>query len=296
MKTELTITTNPTPPVVVALRQADSDEQLIELWLHGRSEHTQRAYRGDIDRFLNFIGEPLGVITLGDVQSFADGLEEVRLQPSSCRRILSSVKSLFSFAHRIGHLPFDVAKPLRLRGMRESLSERILDEAEVQRMITLEPHTRNRAILTLLYAAGLRVSEICSLKWHNFQRRDDAGQINVFGKGDKTRTILLPSSVWILILSLRENKNDDEAVFRSRKGGKLSTGQVWRIVRKASQRAGIDKDVSCHWLRHAHASHALDRGAPISLVQATLGHASVATTGRYLHARPQDSSSKYLAL
>jgi len=67
-----------------------------------------------------------------------------------------------------------------------------------------------------------------------------------------------------------------------------------RIVRAAAHRAGIDANVSPHWLRHAHASHSLDRGAPIHLVQTTLGHASIATTGRYLHARPQDSSARYL--
>jgi integrase/recombinase XerD len=69
-----------------------------------------------------------------------------------------------------------------------------------------------------------------------------------------------------------------------------------RIVRSAARRVGIEANVSPHWLRHAHASHSLDRGAPIHLVQATLGHASVATTGRYLHARPQDSSARYLDL
>jgi integrase/recombinase XerD len=69
-----------------------------------------------------------------------------------------------------------------------------------------------------------------------------------------------------------------------------------RIVRKAAERAGIELPVSPHWFRHAHASHALDRGAPIHLVQATLGHASITTTGRYLHARPSDSSSRFLPL
>jgi site-specific recombinase XerD len=84
-------------------------------------------------------------------------------------------------------------------------------------------------------------------------------------------------------------------VFRSARGGHLDASQVHRIVKAAAARAGLAPAVSAHWLRHAHASHALDRGAPIHLVQATLGHASVATTGRYLHARPQDSSSRYLA-
>jgi integrase/recombinase XerD len=103
-------------------------------------------------------------------------------------------------------------------------------------------------------------------------------------------------SVWNKLAALRGEVGEDDPVFRSRKKGHLRPVQVWRIVGKAADRAGISKAVSCHWLRHAHASHALDRGAPISLVQATLGHSSVATTGKYLHARPTDSSSKYLPL
>jgi len=132
------------------------------------------------------------------------------------------------------------------------------------------------------------------LKWSDLQGRDTAGQITVFGKGGKTRTVLMPQSVWNSLMSLRGDAGNGDPVFRSRKGGHLDESMVWRIVRKAAKRAGIAKEVSCHWLRHAHASHALDRGAPIHLVQQTLGHSSVATTGRYLHARPTDSSSSYL--
>ena len=88
----------------------------------------------------------------------------------------------------------------------------------------------------------------------------------------------------------------DAPVFRSRKGGPLDASQVHRIVKGAAERAGLPAEVSAHWLRHAHASHSLDRGAPIHLVQQTLGHASVATTGRYLHARPTDSSARYLGV
>jgi len=91
----------------------------------------------------------------------------------------------------------------------------------------------------------------------------------------------------------------DHPVFCSRKkrgGGRLRPLAVLRVVRQAARRAGVDLPVSPHWFRHAHASHALDRGAPIHLVQATLGHASLTTTGRYLHARPKDSSSRFLSL
>jgi site-specific recombinase XerD len=76
----------------------------------------------------------------------------------------------------------------------------------------------------------------------------------------------------------------------------LDTSQVHRLVKAAAAHGGLSAEVSTHWLHHAHASHSLDRGAPIHLVQQTLGHASVATTGRYLHARPTDSSARYLGV
>jgi integrase/recombinase XerD len=109
--------------------------------------------------------------------------------------------------------------------------------------------------------------------------------------------VLLSSDTWKELTALRGGAGPDSPVFTSRKGrGHLHPAQVHRIVQAAAKRAGVDGAVSPHWLRHAHASHALDRGAPIHLVQATLGHASVATTGRYLHARPEDSSARYLGI
>ena len=282
------------PTALVVPRQAESDQQLIELWLHGRSRHTQRAYRADAERFLIAVEKPLHRITLGDLQQYAEQLVESGLQLSSVYRSISAIKSLFSFGHRLGYLPFDVAAPLRLPALRERLAERILEETDVLRMIALENMPRNKAILLTLYSGGFRVAETCGLKWCDLQNRDKAGQITVFGKGNKTRSVLMPQSVWNAVQSLRGDANEQAPVFRSRKGGHLDESMVWRIVRKASKRAGIEKKVSCHWLRHAHASHALDRGAPIHLVQATLGHSSISTTGKYLHARPTDSSANYL--
>jgi integrase/recombinase XerD len=231
---------------------------------------------------------------LGDVQGYADHLSEVSLKPTSAHRAISAVKSLFAFGFRLGYFPFDIARPLKVKGFRDELAERILSETEVLRIISLEPNPRNRAILLTLYAGGFRVSEVCSLKWRHLQERDCTGQITVFGKGGKTRTVLMPRSVWEALQTLQMNAPADAPVFRSRKKGHLDESQVWRIVTAAAERAGIDKNVSCHWFRHAHASHALDRNCPIHLVQATLGHSSVATTGKYLHARPTDSSGNYL--
>ena len=108
----------------------------------------------------------------------------------------------------------------------------------------------------------------------------------MFGKGGKTRHILLTAGTWEALCAIRDDAGADDPVFVSRKGSRLSMSQALRIVRNAAKRAGVDLTVSPHWLRHCHGSHALGRGAAAHLVQATLGHASVATTRRYLHARP----------
>ena len=274
---------------------AASDDQLVALWLYGRSSHTARAYRADASRFLVAAGKPLARVTLADLQAFAD--TSAGAGPASRYRALSAVKSLLAFGHRTGYLPFDVGRMLRLPALRNPLAERILPEVEVHRMLSLEPNQRNRALLTLLYASGVRVSELCGLRWRDVQAVAGGGQITVFGKGGKTRSIHLPASVWHLLESLHDAFAADDPVFRSRKqGGALKPLAVLRIVRRAAHRAGIEVAVSPHWLRHAHASHALDRGAPIHLVQVTLGHTSISTTGRYLHARPKESSSRFLPL
>ena len=219
-----------------------------------------------------------------------------------------------SFAHRVCYVRFNVGAALPVPKSRSRLSERILTEGQVIAMCALEPNMRNRAILRTLYIAGLRVSELVGLCWRDLQARGDVeGQMTVLGKGSKTRAVLLPASLWQELLALRGEAADDDPVLRSRKGCKepeiieqrvrtmrngspLDRSQVMRIVREAARRAGITGNVSPHWLRHCHASHALDRGCPAHLLQQTLGHSSLSTTGVYAHARPSESSSKYLAV
>ena len=289
------IAVSPAVEVYSDAPEASDDDHLIELWLHERSRHTQRAYRADVGRFRAWAGKALRAMTLADLQAFAKTLEGA---DASRYRTLSAAKSLLAFGHRLGYLPFDVGRALRLPSVRNRLNERILSEADLHRILSLEPNPRNRAMLTLLYASGVRVSELCSLAWRDLQPNGAGGQITVFGKGSVTRSVQLPPSVWQLIVALRpKDAASEDPVFRSRKaGGFLQPVAVLRVVRAAAARAGIALPVSPHWFRHAHASHALDRGAPIHLVQATLGHATVTTTGRYLHARPQDSSSRFLPL
>jgi integrase/recombinase XerD len=263
------------------------------MWLDGHSPHTIDSYRRYARRFLEFINKPLHLVTLADLQFWRASLMAISL--SSKGTAMAAIKSLLSFAHQIGVLPENVGTALKSPKVKDTLNERILNELEVMTMISLETDERNRVILRLLYAGGLRVSELCALKWKDLKTRNQLGQVTVFGKGGKTRTVLLPESVWLELCQLRGEILPQDPVFPSRQGGgHLDRTQVYRIVKAAAKRAGIEGNVSPHWLRHAHASHSLDRGAPLHLVQATLGHSSVATTERYLHARPNDSSAMYL--
>lgn len=276
-------------------QQANSDSQLIALWLHERSEHTQRAYTADVQRLIEHTGgKPLASVTLADLQSFVDSLSE--LSANSRKRAINSVKSLLTFAQKIGYLHFNVGAALRAPKAKSTLAERILTEAEVHRMIALTTKQRDRVLLTVLYASAGRVSEVCALTWRDVQPNGESGQLTLFGKGGKTRTVKLSKSTWQALLSLKGEAALGEPVFQSQKGGHLDASQVHRIVRAAAQRAGIDGNVSPHWLRHSHASHALERGATVALVRDTLGHSSLTVTSMYTHAKPTESSALHLAI
>jgi integrase/recombinase XerD len=189
---------------------AENDAQLVDLWLRGPgSRHTRRAYASDAERFLRFVNKPLCRVSVEDLQAFAESLTGAR---SSRRRTLSAIKSLLSFGQDTGYLQFNVGAAVKCPSVKDSLAERILSEEDVHRVIVTESAPRNRALLRLLYAAGLRVSEACSLKWRDLQPRDEAGQVTVFGKGDKTRTILLSEATWAELAALRGDAGPDDAV------------------------------------------------------------------------------------
>lgn len=281
------------------LAYCETNEQLVDLWLHGKSACSEKAYRRDICYFLAFVeNKPFNLVTLNDVQKFADALECQGYAAATVSRRLSAVKSILSFGHKIGVLPVNSGLPVILPKVEDNLVERILTESQVLAMIAFEPNQRNRAMLRFLYATGVRVEELIGLTWRDLKpSRTSGGQVKVFGKGGATRVIAFSQETWEQVLELRGNSGLDEPVFQSRKrnvGGHLNPKQVFRIVRAAALRVGIDQDVSPHWLRHCHGSHAAERGVPLPLIARTLGHKSLATTSRYLHARPQDSSGLHL--
>ncbi len=265
--TELTTTDAcpPQSPIVRIPQQAESDEQLIKLWLHGRSKHTIKGYTNDIKLFFQKINKSLQTITLQDLQGYADYLTEKEYAPTTVKRMLCAVKSLFSFGHRIGYLQFDVGKPLRIPTPKETISERILSQEEVFYMFACAKNPRDKMLMKILYYTGLRVSEISGLEWSNLQKREKAGQITVQTKGDKTNVILLPAHLWEDLCIYRNGASEDTPIIKSRKGNALCVGQIQRVVSRIAVEAKITGQVSPHWLRHSHASHALQNGCPIHL-------------------------------
>lgn len=275
-------------------RQADSDQQLIALWLHGRPATTQRTYLDAVKRLAAFTDKLLTTINLPDLQGFVDSLEGLAV--NSQKRIIASVKSLFTFGQKIGYLRFNVAAAIKQPKSRDDLAQRILTESEVITMIHLTKKQRDQVLLRLLYATGARISEVCGLTWSHVQSNGDTGQVTLYGKGGKTRAVKLSKATWQALQEFRADAVANDPVFLSQKGGALDNTQVHRIVKAAAKRAGITGNVSAHWLRHSHASHALDRGANIALVRDTLGHSSLAVTSRYTHAKPDQSSALHLAV
>jgi integrase/recombinase XerD len=147
------------------LQPADSGARRLALWLHGRSVHTRRAYQRAVGRFLHSGRRPLPAVPLGDLQAFAWALEEEQSAPASRRLVLAAVKSLLAFGQRVGDLRFDAGAVVKLPPVKDALAERLLDREAVLRLLDREPDARDRALLRLLYAGGLRVSEACALRW-----------------------------------------------------------------------------------------------------------------------------------
>jgi integrase/recombinase XerD len=274
---------------------APTDAALVQLWLHGRPPTTVRAYLTAVDDFTRAVGgKPLRAVTLADLQSYADSLTGRKSSTQGAR--LAALKSLFTFAVKLGYLPLDPARALRLPKRTDALAERIMDAGAVAKVIDAATDPRHRLFLRLAYASGGRLSELVRLRWEECHAHGEAGVVTFArGKGGKTRTVRLPAPVWRDLESLRPGDGRGYVFASERRQDRpIDPATAWRWFVAAAERAKVK--ASPHWFRHAHASHALDGGAPVHLVQSTLGHASLATTSRYAHARPGESSGDYLGL
>ncbi len=238
-------------------------------------------------------GSNLKRATVEDVQN---ALEAMRTKAdgstgsaATLNTYVAAVKAFLGFAHKVGFTRFNAAPLIKLKKAPRKVAQRLLSQVELHLLLRAARSKRDRLLLEVAYFSALRVSELAGLTWSQIVPRDTGeAQLNVIGKGDKTRCILVPADLAAALRELRADAPASERVFP------ISERRINYVVKATAKRAGINPGVSAHWLRHAHASHAIDEGAPITLVSQTLGHADLKTTSVYAHARPNDSSSRYL--
>lgn len=272
--------------------RATTDHQLLDTWLAEMgSDATRKNFGRTVEQFLEALPMRLRDAKLEDVR---EALEVITIDraDSTAKQYTLRVKSFIGFAHRLGYLPFNAGAAIKVKVGRRSVAKRSPSETEIALLIRGAPSKRDRLLLQIAYAGGLRVSEIVSIRWADVIERE-AGmvQLSITGKGGVERDILLPEIVSRNLLAMRGDDDNDAPVFKSRKGGTaLTTRAVNHMIKAAAVAAEINPDISAHWIRHGHASHALDRGATLADVKETLGHANVATTSTYLHSRPDRSS------
>ena len=295
----------PVPQPPPNLSGVETDQLLIAQWLQRRrSPHTREAYARDVAAFLAAAGHPpLRGVTLQHLTDWESELLDLGLAIATVNRKLASVRSLLSHGQRTGYLHFNVGAVVQPRPLPDRAAERILSEHDILNLLAAPGEhrqgRRNRILLAMLYYTGARISEVLALRWRDLRLDPDPGGqpiVALHGKGDRTRHVALAAVCVAGLRSLRPDPPDPDArVFLTRTGSPLSRHGAAAVVRAAARRAGIEAKVSPHWLRHAHATHALLRGAPAHVVQGTLGHASLATTTRYAHMAQGESSGLVLA-
>jgi integrase/recombinase XerC len=276
--------------------------------LHGErqvSPETLRAYEHDLASFLeflarDFLGKDAGQIRPADVdplavRSFLAAMTRKGLAKTSQGRTLSAVRSLFRFACREGVLTANPAQGVRTPKVPKNLP-RHLRPGEIENLIEApdgdEPLVRrDRAILEMLYAAGLRVSELVGLDWRDVDL--PARVVRVMGKGSKERMVPFgrPAAeamrrwldVWEGVRSARKTQDDSEPVFLNTFGTRLTDRSVRRVIDRWVDAAAVARGVHPHTLRHTFATHLLENGADLRAIQELLGHSSLSTTQKYTH-------------
>ncbi len=279
--------------------RARSDDELVTLWLAGLGSDQSRAnFATTANRFLATLARNRLTLRTASVEDVREAIAELAngKAASSAVQYAQRVKSLLTYAHRLGYVAFNAGVAVRTKGGSVDRAKRIASETEIALLIRAAPTKRDRLMLEVGYAGGLRVSELVRLTWCDVLTRPDGRvQLSVTGKGERLRPVLLPAVVTGSLLASRGDAPSSAPVFPSRKGGgPLLPRAVNRMIKRAAKVAGVNPEVSAHWLRHAHASHALNRGATIAEVKDTLGHSNVSTTSVYLHASPDRSSGLVL--
>ncbi len=272
------------------------DRFLDAIWMErGLSENTLDAYRADLlalDQRLKSRDVELMKASKADLLDYISWRVDGGAKPRSTARQLSSFRRFYRYLLREGVISVDptaeIAMPKIGRSLPQSLSEDEVDALLAAPNVSEPLGNRDRAMLELLYATGLRVSELINLKME--QMNLNQGVIRVVGKGDRERLIPLGDEAqdWLRdfiegarIEILLERQTD--YLFPTRRGDRMTRQAFWHIIKRYAKKAGVSKKLSPHTVRHAFATHLLNNGADLRVVQLLLGHSDVSTTQIYTH-------------
>ena len=263
------------------------------------SDLTLKSYREDLEALIEYLTDLRGSVPAPqdvgtvDLRGYVAALHEAGYAKTTIARRLASMRSFFRFGQREGWTKANPAKPLRNPRKARSLPH-FLSSDDVDRLLAAPPKSeplgkRDRAILEVLYSAGLRVSELAALNSGDLDF--DGGTVRVRGKGRRERIAPIGSYAiralkdWLAVrnLSPTEKSGPHAPVFVNKFGRRLTTRSIGRMLEKYLRATGLDQRTTPHTLRHSFATHLLDRGADIRSVQELLGHKSLVTTQIYTH-------------
>jgi len=264
----------------------------------GLSDNTVASYARDLEDFCRYLSRDERNLRDADrtaVLRYLSDLKQRGMKPTTIARRMSALRSFFRYLLREGAVQGDPTADIEVASPDEHLP-RVVSEADVERMISAvrRPDAiglRDRAMLETLYATGMRVSELVTLSLEDVELA--AGFIRVFGKGKKERVVPLGEMAQdALGLYLRYGRpvlardRSENAVFLNRLGRRMTRQGFWNILKGYARQAGVSDGVTPHTLRHSFATHLLEGGADLRVVQELLGHADIATTERYTHVTP----------
>jgi integrase/recombinase XerC len=279
-----------------------SAEALLEQYLRmlraerNRSHYTLRNYASDLRAYFAFLKEAKADLLTSDrhtVRAYLASLMEAGVAPASVSRKVSTLRSFYRYLEQAGHVKTNpcqgVRGPKRQRRLPGFLSEEDISALVAAPEPDKPQGLRNRALLELLYAAGVRVSEAVNLNTADIDLSAAGGMLRVRGKGNRQRMVLVGKPAarairrYLRDARPRLAKGAQEALFLNRDGERLSVRAVQVIVHKYALACGLGKRAYPHLLRHTFATHMLDGGADLRIVQELMGHASANTTQIYLH-------------
>ncbi len=251
------------------------------------SVHTLDGYRRDLHALVAWAPGDVVGLAEADIRAFVASEHRRGLSPKSLQRRLSAVRSFYQWLLKHGRVVANPASGIRAPKAPRKLPQ-VLDPDEAKALVEVPTDAplglRDRAMLELFYSSGLRLSELCALRWRDLHLAD--GLVDVRGKGGKERIVPVGSHARAALEAWRSDTragNGDDPVFPGRGGGPISARAVQSRMRPLAQRQGLFKRVHPHLLRHSFASHVLESSGDLRGVQELLGHADISTTQIYTH-------------